>query len=382
MAQQKTVTVNGRSYDAVTGLPISSGEKTSQPATKEVANKKTTANTSNSSSISSPKKPISKPAPKPAGNLDTKTKSKPLPTTNRNITNSEIVHSKVQRSQTLLRRATKKPAAPNKPILKRSAPGRHMDIARSASISRFAKHPVVEPAKPVNLTENVKKTSNLAAVKAASADKPARIHPLAKRALSRTEAKKPAVAKNVAKPTTAKQVKDAEISKALSAPSSNSKKPIKAAKKSNRKLMIVGAIILVILIGLFTAWKLIPGISVGVAATQAGIQASYPEYTPDGYSLSQPVSFSDGEVILKFTSNSNDNFYTVTQTRSSWDSSAVLDNVVAPTAGANYVTTKERGLTIYTWDTNAAWVNGGILYKIDSKAPLTGDQIRRIATSL
>jgi len=51
-------------------------------------------------------------------------------------------------------------------------------------------------------------------------------------------------------------------------------------------------------------------------------------------------------------------------------------------AGANYVTTKERGLTIYTYDSTAVWVSGGILYRIDSKAPLSGDQIRHIATSL
>ena len=94
------------------------------------------------------------------------------------------------------------------------------------------------------------------------------------------------------------------------------------------------------------------------------------------------MTFSDGQVTLKFASNSNDNYYTVDQVRSSWDSSAVLDNVVTPEAGANYVTTKERGLTIYTFESSAAWVNGGILYQIDSKAPLTGDQIRRIATSL
>ena len=119
-----------------------------------------------------------------------------------------------------------------------------------------------------------------------------------------------------------------------------------------------------------------------IAAAQAGIEASYPEYTPDGFSLSQPVTYSEGEVDLKFTSNSNDHYYTVSQARSSWDSSAVLDKVITPAAGANYVTTKERGLTIYTYDMSAAWVNGGILYQIDSNAPLSGDQIRRIATSL
>jgi len=339
MAPHKTVTINGRLYDAVTGLPVESVAVTAPDKTPV-------------------KKPVAKPAPKPLGKTD------------RGVTNSEIAHSSVQRSQTLRRGSTKKPDAPNKPVLKRSAPGRHMDFAKSADVSRFAKHPTVAAPAPKPKA-------------AATPDKPAQVHPVVERALTRSEAKKQARAA-VTKPATSKEVKDAAINKALAAstPKPKAKKESKKNKKSLRRLIIIGGIVLGLLIALYAVWRLIPNLSVSVAAAQAGIEATYPEFTPDGYSLSQPVTYSDGEVDLKFTSNSNDNFYTINQTRSSWDSSAVLDNVVTPTAGANYVTTKERGLTIYTFDTNAAWVNGGILYKIDSKAPLSGDQIRRIATSL
>lgn len=339
MAPHKTVNINGRAYDAVTGLPIESIPVTDPN-----------------------KKPIKKPAPAPA--------KKPAPKTSRGTSDATVVHSNVQRSQTLLRRATKKPQAPNKPIIKRSTPGRHMDIARSADVTRFAKNPTVAAPAPKP-------------VAAAKPDKPAQVHPVAQRAISRTAPKKPVAAP--AKPLSAKQVKDAEISKALAAPKTpapKQKKRAKLQKKSFKNIIIAGSIILVVLVALFAAWRLVPNISVSVAAAQAGISATYPEYTPDGFSLSQPVTFSDGEVTLKFTSNSNNNYYTINQERSSWDSSAILDKIVTPKAGANYVTTKERGLTIYTYDSSAAWVNGGILYVIDSKAPLSGDQIRRIATSL
>lgn len=335
MAPHKTVTINGRNYDAVTGLPLESVQVTTPD-----------------------KKPIKKPTPPPV--------KKPLPQTNKGKTSSEGVHSNVQRSQTLLRRATKKPAAPNKPITKRAAPGRHMDIARSAGVSRFAQHPAIEPvAKPAP---------------AVKADKPARSHPLAQRVLAKSQAKHAVV---TAQPATAKEVKDTAISQALAAPKAKQATKKRKADKSNFRLfMIIGAVLLVLIIALYAVWRMVPNISVSMAATQAGIEATYPEYTPDGYSLSQPVTYSDGEVDLKFNSNSNENYYTIKQVRSSWDSSAVLDNVVTPATGENYVTTKERGLTIYTFETNAAWVNGGILYTIDSKAPLSGDQIRRIATSL
>jgi hypothetical protein len=242
-----------------------------------------------------------------------------------------------------------------------------MDIARSASVSRFAQHPVVEPAtaKPAP---------------AVKADAPARSHPMAQRATAKVQAKRTVTA---VQPTTAKEVKDTAIAQALAAPKAKPAAKKRKADKSNFRLfMIVGAALLVLIVALYVVWRMVPNISVSMAATQAGIEASYPEYTPDGYSLSQPVTYSDGEVDLKFNSNSNENYYTIKQVRSSWDSSAVLDNVVTPATGENYVTTKERGLTIYTYETNAAWVNGGILYTIDSKAPLSGDQIRRIATSL
>ena len=363
MAPHKTVTINGRAYDAVTGLPV---EPISVTNPDKTSIKKT-------------------PAPAPA--------KKPAPKVNRGTATSEMVHSSMQRSQTLIRRATKKPAVPNKPITKRSSPGHHMDIAKSTSVARFAAHPKVEAPAPVATTATkttkapskfkrkpVKPTKSAAS----KVDTPARIHPLAQRALHRNEAKKPVAA--AAAPGTAKEIKDAAISKALATPTPKSKtvtkKNAKGREKNLRKFVIIGAIALVVIAALYAAWRFIPNISVSIAAAQAGIEASYPEYTPDGFSLSQPVTYSEGEVDLKFTSNSNDHYYTVSQARSSWDSSAVLDKVITPAAGANYVTTKERGLTIYTYDMSAAWVNGGILYQIDSNAPLSGDQIRRIATSL
>ncbi len=345
MAPHKSVTINGRRYDAVTGLPIEEVQVTAPDKTPI-------------------KKPKATPAPKAA------------PRTSRGVSTSEAVHSTAQRSQTLHRRAAKKPEAPNKPITKRKAPGRHMDFAKSTSVTKFAKHPETKPV----ATATPKAVVAPAPKPAVKPDKPAKSHPVAQRAIARADAKKSAAAP--AKPVTAKDIKDEAISKALAAPKQKAAKPAKKDRKVLRRVIIIGSIILAVLIIVFAAWRLIPTISVSVAAAQAGIEATYPEYTPDGYTLSQPVTFGDGQVTLRFASNSSDNYYTVDQVRSSWDSSAVLDNVVTPAAGANYVTTKERGLTIYTYDSNAAWVNGGILYQIDSKAPLSGDQIRRIATSL
>ncbi len=150
-----------------------------------------------------------------------------------------------------------------------------------------------------------------------------------------------------------------------------------------RKLASIGSVSLALLLlaGYFTYLNM-PNLSVRVAAAQAGVDATYPEYRPDGYSLSGSVAYNQGWVSMKFASNSGDQNFTIKQSKSSWDSSALLDNYVKEKVGDNYVPYNERGLTIYIYNSNAAWVNDGVLYTIEGDAPLSGDQIRRIATSL
>lgn len=85
---------------------------------------------------------------------------------------------------------------------------------------------------------------------------------------------------------------------------------------------------------------------------------------------------------MKFAANAGPEQYTLSQTRSEWDSTATLDNYVTPQAGKDYTTTTAGGLTIYRYADNAVWVNGGILYTISGNASLSNDQIQRIASSL
>lgn len=320
MQANKTVTINGRLYDAVTGLPI----KTTDPATE---------------------KPVSPAVVK------------------KHVTQAAAssVHStQLQRSQTLLRRVAKKPISL---VTKRPQAGRHMDIAHSSKVARFAPHPVASVKKQVATVPDIAP----------------KVHPVAARAQAKMTAKRPTMAAAVTQ--TPKQIKDTAIAAALAKPAVIVKKA-KRGLHWSRRFTIITAVFAVLIIGAYLTYVNMPGLSVGFAASQAGIQATYPEYKPDGYQLSQPVTFSDGQVTLKFTSNSGTGEYSIVQTRSSWNSSAVLDNVVKKAAGDNYVTTQERGLTIYSYNNYATWINGGILYTIQSNAPLSGEQIRHIAISL
>ena len=127
----------------------------------------------------------------------------------------------------------------------------------------------------------------------------------------------------------------------------------------------------------------IPDISVRVAAMQTGIQASYPSYVPRDYSLGD-ITSEDGKIALTFDGPDNASFVLIEE-KSSWDSAALLRNYVEPTWQDDYTTTHEQGITIYisNSNSNAAWVNGGVLYKITSNSTvLTKKQVRNIVTSL
>jgi hypothetical protein len=140
------------------------------------------------------------------------------------------------------------------------------------------------------------------------------------------------------------------------------------------------ALATLLLAGYFTYINL-PNLSVRVAAAQAGIDASYPEYRPDGYRLTA-VNYNKGSVSLKFAANAGPQSYTITQQQTAWDSTAVKENYVTPNWGNDVVPYAERGLTIYAHEGNAAWVNGGIFYTISGDAPLSASQVRSIATNL
>lgn len=125
----------------------------------------------------------------------------------------------------------------------------------------------------------------------------------------------------------------------------------------------------------------IPDISVRVAAMQTGVEASYPSYIPRDYSL-KGISSESGKITINFEGPEHSSF-TLTEEKSSWDSTTLLRNYVEPTWKDNYTSTHEQGITIYISGSNAAWVNGGVLYKINStSASLTNKQLRNIVTSM
>lgn len=195
-----------------------------------------------------------------------------------------------------------------------------------------------------------------------------------------------------ARPLSSDELKERAIEQALhsvatmdESSSSHNRHVAPMRKKSGAKRFAIAFVCAAICVGGvigFVGSKM-PDVSVRVAAMQTGIQASYPSYVPRDYKLGD-ISSEDGKITMIFT-GPDDSSFTLVEEKSSWDSSALLRNYVEPTWAENYTTTHEQGITIYIADTtsDAAWVNGGVLYKITSSGTaLTKKQVRNIVVSL
>lgn len=319
---QQTITINGTEYDVHTGMPLG-------PAKEEQV------------TVLAP--------------VEDKARG-------RAVSSSHAIHQAAQKSQTLNRRTVKRVDSLRKPSLER--PRTH--IEKSPAISKFAPHPTgsLQPAR---------RMSDIGPVS----------HPMAHHANQQLAARKRQAAAIAPKP--AQVIKKEAEAEALRIAPSHQKaahETHKAKRRLPRFASLTSAALSLLLLGGYFTYLNMPNLSVRVAAAQAGINASYPSYRPDGYSLNGPVAYDQGKVSMKFASTGGPANFTVTQSATNWDSSAVKDNYVTPNWGEDTMQYAERGLTIYTHEGNAVWVNGGILYTISGDAPLSPSQIRGIATSM
>lgn len=319
-----------------------------------------------------------------AGNgrqIDAVTK-RPSPKTRRygsfDITPARSVHSGPARSETLKRSAVNKPVAATRPVITR----------HTRSVSQVATHPLVSHfGRPVDSVTNaahvVKPSDVLSSInRDGAADAPVgfatQVQNYSPAAMVKAPTHKPSVSKREA--VVHHQLKHAPTKAAKKAAhASSTSKKLKRVTLS-RPVIITGAIVLVILIGIIS-YTSVPALSLFVAAKSAGIEASYPNYVPAGYHFSGPVTYKEGEVSMTFKQNGGSNSFTIVQQKSLWDSGAVLDNYVLARS-QDYLTYNQGGITVYTFGSQAAWMNAGVLHAIDGSAQLTSEQILRIAGSM
>lgn len=185
----------------------------------------------------------------------------------------------------------------------------------------------------------------------------------------------------------AKEMKDKAIQKALRDVATMQQEQEEYQPKrrfwQKRGFLISGAvaIISIALLG-YLVYLNLPDLSVRVAAMQTGIENAYPSYVPMNYRLSGLVKEDNGVITMNFVQENGGSFQLI-EKKSSWDSATVLSNFVEEKWGSDYVVAKGQGLTVYISDSNAVWVNGGVLYQIeDHGSNLSTDDLHDIAISL
>lgn len=278
---------------------------------------------------------------------------------------------KVRSSTTLSRKYTRRPAKNNDTMV---------TVKRSPKVKRFASPEIVAPV--------------------AMQEEPmvmATPHPMQESANTKMRERA-----NMAQPlqterVSAKELKDQAIKKALASASNvteegktMSSNKSKAKKKTTSQLHFgFGRVLLALSCAAAAVFAIVyfvnlnmPDISMRVAAMQTGMDPSYPNYVPRDYSISS-ITSEDGKITMEFFNSNENSGFTLIEEKSSWDTNALLSNYVKEEYGESYSIIREQGLTIYISGSDAAWVNGGKVYKINTTSgTLTNKQIRSIATSL
>lgn len=331
MSTKHTISINGQIYDATTGLPVAAQKQTSTSDAALAQTKEAVAKQPHHVEVHrEPTRP------------------------------SHSIHRHTQKSMTLKRGHLAAPKSQTSTSAqKRREPGR---VARSQMISHFASHP-----KPLPKHPHVRMIND--------------IGPVARQAITTPSTRERLPSREVKERLLA--TAGAAIDRKLVAePAKRSKtNRVPFLKRLKRRHLATAGAAALLLFG-YVAYLNMPSLSVRIAAMQSGVHAKYPDYNPDGYSFAGPVAYQPGEVEIRFKSNGGGEGYTIREKNSDWNSVAVLDNLVSKSSGKDYEVSSTSGITIYTYGTNAAWTNGGVLYTIDSKAPLSNDQLLRIAASM
>lgn len=270
--------------------------------------------------------------------------------------NSSATHTMLEKSSTLNRKYVKRPKAVRTAVAKNAPTSAAKAMASASASAKVTKTATAKAAKPAPTA------------RAMSAAKSA---PKTRKAASERVSMK-------------KSAQDTAAKSAMrSLAKMNDDAPTMKAKRKPHRIALAFACSAITVLGLFFFVQTnMPDITVKVTAMQTGIDAVYPSYIPRNYSFGDAISEKDGSITMSFNGPEGASF-TLTEEKSTWDSTALLNNYVKGNFSSDYSTVRERGITVYIDQGDATWVNGGILYKVKSEIRrLTKEQIVNLVSSL
>ena len=291
-----------------------------------------------------------------------------------------------EHAKTLMRSAVSRPHISRKPHIKTQSPAEVMPKPAGTIVPKFSASHIdpkrLERSRDIKKVEDIKKFSP---AERATVPVHARITtPLRGRPVSAPVTRVPIEAAPKPAVTAAKPKPDmfeAAIARATSHEQSRAEPVHKHRRNRRRLLNVVAGIVAVLIITGFVGYLNAPNIELRIASVRAGFHATLPGYQPVGYAMARSVGTHNNQITLSFRSDNGTGFK-LTQQPSSWDSATLYDNLIAAT-NTTHQTIESSGRTIYLFgNTNAAWVNGGVLYQINGTAELSNDQVGQIAASM
>ena len=158
-------------------------------------------------------------------------------------------------------------------------------------------------------------------------------------------------------------------------------RPVRRKTRLRRLTNITAAGLAVLVIIGFVAYQNVAQIQLHIASSRAGINAALPKWQPSGWAVGA-VHSSPGTVAVNFNGSNTNKTFSLIQTASKWNNTALFDNFVFPDSNS-YETVQAAGSTIYTYNNNnATWVSNGIWYKLISNGSLSTSQLVNIAVSM
>ncbi len=303
---------------------------------------------------------------------------------------AQKVHQRTQHSKTLMRSVVTRPSQPkrilhdigiSKTRTSQSSGGRRfaeaMNTFRSSSIKRFGPPAAPRSAKALDLRKQ--------ATKAASPVVRAQVEP--KREPTKALTASPSLITSVSHHRLERMLDEALIKADAHKQASKgrfSKAKGKFSKAGRIKKWSSIAVLAVITssVALFFAYRNVPQFSTVFASMKSDVKTSIPAYVPSGYKFAGPAKTIGEGVSITYKGGYAGDSYTLTQEKSSLDSTSLKDNVIPKNSEVQSSQVKGTTIYIYNSNTSAAWVNNGVKYVIKGSAKLSPDQLLKIADSL
>lgn len=400
-----TIEINGKLYDARTGKVLLGAEPSKQSKASVIGQSidgvaRPTKSNSQLTDLR-PKPTTTQPKPPPASNKvyaqDIK-RTKPVQSPHKNHHNA--VYG-AQKSQTLNRKAVKKPQPAQKPKaysksstpssnlhprVEQSATGRGlllkkvpenrltraMSAPKSVLVSKFgnptSKKPQLSPTLKVQQAPKANHQSK-------------NNEPALKEPVHQLNHKQSATEK--------RSVFEDHLLKA----NSHKQKPVKKAsrrvkvgsklKVSPKIISASAAVFAIMLLGGFFAYQNVPSIGMRIAANQAGFSGKLPGSVPAGFAFKGPIEAEPNNIVVRYQSRTDDRNFVIVQRPTNWSSESLLTNFLQDSQ-LRYQVYRDKGLTVYIYNgSNATWVDKGVWYSVSSPDDtLSSEQLLELASSI